>query len=191
MKHSNHHYNKELKEFARELRSETVSKAEKRIWKALLSRKQLEGLRFLRQRPIDNFIVDFFCPELLLIVEIDGNSHFRKPEYDRYRQDKLEALGYKMIRFTEGLVMQNLNEVHVQLTHAVHCLKGVLTEDKGVPLSPLEGGQRGVTYDLPPIKLNDKPIKGDQRGVPLSPLEGGLRGVTNSLLHNNNHFSIL
>ena len=139
MKYLNHHYNKDLKEFARELRSETVSKAEKRIWKALLSRKQLEGHRFLRQRPIDRFIVDFFCPELLLIVEIDGNSHYRKPEYDRYRQDRLEALGYTFIRFTEGLVIQNFNEVHTQLTHAVHCLK--VETSRGAP--PLRGDQGG------------------------------------------------
>ena len=77
--YNHHYYNKNLKEFARELRSESVSKAEKRIWKAFLSRKQFKGLRFLRQRPIDYFIVDFFCPELKLIIEIDGNSHFQKP----------------------------------------------------------------------------------------------------------------
>lgn len=58
--HSNNHYNKNLKDFARELRTLTVSKAEKHIWKAVLSRKQTDE-RVLRQRPIDNFIVDFFC----------------------------------------------------------------------------------------------------------------------------------
>ena len=123
MNYNHHHYNKNLKEFARELRSESVSRAEKRIWKALLSRKQMEGFRFLRQRPIQHFIVDFFCPELKLIVEIDGNSHFNKPEYDRYRQDCLEALGYTVIRFNEGLVIQNLNEVHEKLSYAVFCLR--------------------------------------------------------------------
>jgi very-short-patch-repair endonuclease len=123
MKFTHNHYNKDLKEFARELRSETVSKAEKRIWKALLSRKQLKGYRFLRQRPIDHFIVDFFCPELLLIVEIDGNSHYRKAEYDAYRQQKLIDLGYTVIRFSEGLVMQNIEFVHEQLSHAMHCLE--------------------------------------------------------------------
>ncbi len=120
---SHNYYNKNLKEFARELRTESVSKAEKRIWKAILSKKQLDGCRFLRQRPIDNFIVDFFCPELALIIEIDGNSHFHKPEYDFYRQEKLKALGFEIIRFTEGEVIQNLGAVYVQLTHIVYCLK--------------------------------------------------------------------
>jgi very-short-patch-repair endonuclease len=117
----NNHYNKELKDYARELRTESVSRAEKLIWKALLARKQT-GFQFLRQRPIDNFIVDFFCPNLKLIIEIDGNSHFRKPEYDRYRQDKLISLGYEMLRFKEGEVINQLDHVSVKIDHAVFVL---------------------------------------------------------------------
>ena len=82
---SNNHYNHKLKEFARELRSTSVSKAEKRIWKSLLSREQLNE-RFLRQRPVNNFFVDFFCPKLGLIIEIDGSSHLNKGEYDFFRE---------------------------------------------------------------------------------------------------------
>jgi len=123
--YSNHFYNKNLKQFARELRSETVSKAEKRIWKALLSRKQT-GERFLRQRPIKNFIVDFFCPELKLIIEIDGNSHFHKPEYDAYRERQLKELGFEIIRFTEGDVLNNFDKVSNQITHCIYCLRQIL-----------------------------------------------------------------
>ena len=128
--YDHHYYNKNLKEFARELRSETVSKAEKRIWKACLSRKQFNGLRFLRQRPIDNFIVDFFCPEIKLIIEIDGNSHYHKPEYDFYRQERLKSLGFEVVRCTEGEVLQNLESVHTRLLHVVHCLQ---TKDQNLP----------------------------------------------------------
>lgn len=99
--YSNNHYNKRLKEYARELRSVKATKAERRIWKALLSKNQI-GFRFLRQRPIDNFIVDFFCPELKLIVEIDGSSHNVKPEYDFFREEKLKKMNYKIKRFIEG-----------------------------------------------------------------------------------------
>ncbi len=120
--HLNNHYNKNLKEYARELRTQTVSKAEKRIWKAILSREQT-GIRFLRQRPIDHFIVDFFAPSLKLIIEIDGNSHFQKPVYDRFRQDKLERLGYTLIRFTEGEVMNLLDNVNERIRHVIYCLK--------------------------------------------------------------------
>jgi very-short-patch-repair endonuclease len=117
----NNHYNKSLKEYAQELLTESVSKAEKYIWKALLSRKKL-GFGFKRQRPIGNFIVDFFCSELNLIIEIDGNSHYRKPAYDFYRQEKLKGLGYHILRFTEGEVIQNIESVHERIVYSIECL---------------------------------------------------------------------
>lgn len=118
----NNHYNSSLKEYARELRTETVSKAEKYIWKAVLSRNKM-GYKFKRQRPIDFYIVDFFCSELKLIIEIDGSSHLNKGEYDYYRQEKLKLLGYEIIRFTEGEVMQNLSSVHERLTYLIYCIE--------------------------------------------------------------------
>jgi very-short-patch-repair endonuclease len=121
-KYAHNHYNPTLKEYARELRTETVSRAEKYLWKGLLSRKQT-GERFLRQRPIQKFIVDFFAPEIGLIIEIDGNSHYAKPEYDRYREDKLVSLGYKFMRFKEGDILNNLDVVSEQIRHAIHVLR--------------------------------------------------------------------
>ena len=118
----NNHYNKSLKKCAQELRSETVSKAERYIWKSLLSRKKM-GFAFKRQRSIDNFIVDFFCAELKLIIEIDGNSHYRKPEYDYYRQEKLKGLGYTILRFTEGEVIQNIESVYERIVYSIECVK--------------------------------------------------------------------
>jgi len=120
--HSNHHYNKSLKSFARDLRINTVSRAEKYIWKGLLSKKQT-GFKFLRQRPINNFIVDFFCPDLQLIVEIDGNSHDNKGNYDKYRELKLKSLGYEFVRFKEGVVLNNLDDVSIQLRHIIYCIE--------------------------------------------------------------------
>jgi very-short-patch-repair endonuclease len=120
--YSNNHYNKNLKDFARELRSETVSKAEKYQWKSVLSRNQT-GERFLRQRPIDNFIVDFFAPSLGFILEIDGSSHFNRGNYDFYRQKKLESLGYVFLRFTEGDVINNVDVVKDKIDHAIFCLR--------------------------------------------------------------------
>ena len=132
--HLNHHYNKNLRDFARELRTNTQSKAEKYIWKAILSRKQT-GHKFLRQRPIDNFIVDFFSPSLKLIIEIDGNSHLNKGSYDRYRQNMLESFGYKLVRFNEGDVLNNISDVIDQVYHIIHCL-----ETSQLP-SPPRGGR--------------------------------------------------
>lgn len=118
----NNHYNKQLLTFARELRTETVSRAEKYLWKATLSKNQI-GIKFKRQRPIDRFIVDFFAQEIGLIVEIDGNSHTTKGEYDLYRHQRLESLGYCIQRFSEGDVLNNVHEVHLQLSHVVSVLK--------------------------------------------------------------------
>jgi very-short-patch-repair endonuclease len=119
--YSNHNYNKNLREYAWELRNHSVSKAEKYLWKVLKQGKQ--GVKFKRQRPIGRFIVDFFAQEIGLIIEIDGNSHFNKPVYDAYRQRKLLDLNLKILRFTEGDVINNLDEVLTQIQHAVYVLK--------------------------------------------------------------------
>ncbi len=115
--HSNNYYNNKLKLLARGLRTKSVSNAEKLIWKRILSKKQLVGYRFLRQRPIDTYIVDFFCPELKLIIEIDGSSHLAKGKNDQIRQKKLEDLGYTVVRFKEAEVLNSLKEVKLQLYH--------------------------------------------------------------------------
>jgi very-short-patch-repair endonuclease len=120
---TNNYYNPNLKEYALELRTETVSRAEKYLWKHVLSRNQ-QGCKFKRQRPILHFIVDFFSQEIGLIIEIDGNSHINKGEYDFQRQQKLENLGYTILRFSEGDVINNLGDVITQIQHAIHCLKG-------------------------------------------------------------------
>ena len=118
----NDHYNKTLKEFAHELRTETVSRAEKYLWKAGLSRNQL-GIKFKRQRPLDRFIVDFLSQEVGLVIEIDGSSHNAKGNYDAYRQRRIEELGYTIIRFSEGEVLNNIDTVIQQLQHVVHSMK--------------------------------------------------------------------
>ena len=118
----NNHYNKRLKSNAVALRTESISKAEKYLWKQLLSRGRT-GVKFKRQRPIHNFIVDFFAQEIGLIIEVDGSSHFGKGDYDVYRQEKLESLGYTVLRFNEGDVINNLNDVYLQIVHAIECLR--------------------------------------------------------------------
>ena len=122
MKKNFNHYNGELREFAHELRNESVSRAEKFLWKSLLSRGRA-GTKFKRQRPIDRFIVDFFAGEIGLIIEVDGSSHYGKPEYDYYRQKRLEYLGYRMIRFHESIVLGCLNDVAEEIIYVVEAMK--------------------------------------------------------------------
>jgi very-short-patch-repair endonuclease len=84
--------------------------AERRLWQALRSR-QLAGVKFRRQSPIGAYIVDFVAPTARLIVEIDGGQHATESERDRVRTRALEAEGYRLIRFWNNDVVENLDGV--------------------------------------------------------------------------------
>lgn len=84
--------------------------AEILLWKKLKN-KQLCGLDFHRQKPIDEFVVDFFCPKLRLAIEIDGDSHEGKLERDSKRQQNIEQFGVRFLRFSDEEVKQNLEAV--------------------------------------------------------------------------------
>ncbi len=109
---NNNYYNKQLKYLARKNRSD-MTKSESKIWNELLRNKQFYGYKFLRQRPIMSYIVDFFCKELSLVIEIDGFSHQDETvfENDIKRQNKLETLGYHFLRFTDEEVMSDFQNV--------------------------------------------------------------------------------
>ena len=102
-------YNSKLKERARYLRNNSTL-SEVLLWRHLKG-KQMLGFDFDRQKPIDNYIVDFFCNELMLAIEIDGDSHDSKVEYDKNRQTKLESLGLHLLRFSDLDVKSNMEGV--------------------------------------------------------------------------------
>lgn len=81
-------YNLDLKDFARQNRKSST-KTERKIWREVLSNSQT-SYKFTRQKPLDNFILDFYCSKLLLAIEIDGDSHYKKhePEYDQARTER-------------------------------------------------------------------------------------------------------
>src|SRR3989339_547415 len=95
----------------RQLRSK-MTNAKLLLWSELKNKK-VQGYRFKRQFSIDSFVVDFYCPKLKLVIEVDGNIHLKKEEikYDDYRQNKLQALGLKVLRFTNTEVINNLEIV--------------------------------------------------------------------------------
>lgn len=94
---------------AREMRRE-ATEPERRLW-SKLRRKQLDGYKFRRQHPIGRFIVDFYCHQARLVVEVDGASHAFEEEYDAARTAWLEAQGLRVIRFHNRTVMENLEGV--------------------------------------------------------------------------------
>ena len=79
--------------------------------------KRLKKLKypFLRQKPINRFIIDFYCSKLLLAVEIDGDSHDKKKNYDRGRDEMLESVGIKTVRFRNENVLFDLENVMREL----------------------------------------------------------------------------
>jgi very-short-patch-repair endonuclease len=110
-------YNPHLVERAKELRKNMTS-AEKILWNHYLRKFKY---RVLRQRPIDHFIVDFYCAELKLVIEVDGDSHFTDDGriYDLERTAKLEGYGLKVIRFTNNEVLNNIEGVCQQIEKAI------------------------------------------------------------------------
>ena len=92
---------------AREMRHEDTF-AEKLAW-VLLRDRRMFGLKFRRQVPIENFIVDFYCHELRLIVELDGLVHDEPQQMrrDRQRNARLQKLGYRILRVPNGMVMKD------------------------------------------------------------------------------------
>src|SRR4030066_2270943 len=102
-------YNPMLKERARELRKNSTL-SEVLLWRHLKGRQML-GHDFDRQKPIGNFIVDFFCNELMLAIEIDGDSHNYKAARDDERQRRLEVFGIRFLRFADRDVKRNMEGV--------------------------------------------------------------------------------
>ena len=102
-------YNPKLKELARNLRNNSTL-SEIMLWQELKG-KQMMGYDFHRQKPLDEYIVDFFCNELILAIEIDGESHYGNQEADLKRQRKLESLGIKFLRFDDMDVKYKMEEI--------------------------------------------------------------------------------
>jgi very-short-patch-repair endonuclease len=106
-------YKAGLVERAKELRK-NMTVAEKKLWNEYL---KTFPFRVLRQRPIDRFIVDFYCSKLKLVIEVDGDSHFidNAPAYDQERTNILEGYGLTVIRFTNQQVLQEFEAVCLQI----------------------------------------------------------------------------
>jgi len=110
-------YDPKLKELSKKLRK-NMSLPEVFLWNQL-KRKKL-GFDFHRQKPIDKYIVDFYCPDLKLIIEVDGAIHLDKGKDDIIRQKRLESLGLNVLRFKATDILQNLNDVIDSITNYIN-----------------------------------------------------------------------
>ena len=91
-----------------------MTKAEACLWKYVLRAKKMKGFQFRRQRPVLNYIADFMCKELMLVVEVDGSIHQLEEimKSDGIRQKALEEAGFTVVRFTNEEVLENINAVY-------------------------------------------------------------------------------
>jgi very-short-patch-repair endonuclease len=112
-------YDQRLKGRARSLRA-NLTNAEQCLW-ARLRRKQILGVQFYRQKPIGNYIADFYAPAARLVVEVDGSQHFepRQAEHDRRRDAYLKQLGLRVLRYTDRQVLLELDSVAEEIFRAV------------------------------------------------------------------------
>ena len=104
-------YNKNLKQASHDLRN-NMTDAEQLLWSRLRN-KQILALHFYRQKPILNYIVDFYCPATNLVIECDGGQHFTEDglQADHIRDEALAQLGLKVLRFDNGQVMGQIDDV--------------------------------------------------------------------------------
>ncbi|MDP2806303.1 MAG: endonuclease domain-containing protein [Gallionellaceae bacterium] len=107
-------YDKRLTALARENRKNPTP-AEQKMWREILSRHQLADYKFTRQKPIENFIVDFYCAELRWVIETDGDSHMEQVEYDERRTALLQQHGLTIIRYDNRDVLNNIEGVYADL----------------------------------------------------------------------------
>ncbi len=104
-------YDNNLKEYSRRLRK-NMTDTEKLLWAKIRS-KQMKGFQFYRQKPIGNFIVDFYCPKAKLVIELDGGQHYCEngKAKDSQRDEYMESIGLRVLRFSDREVFESLRAV--------------------------------------------------------------------------------
>ena len=107
----------EIEAAAVDLRRE-MTPAEQRLWTALRNR-QLNGLKFRVQHAIGPFILDFCCPSCRLVIEVDGDIHDLQQERDQARTEQLISYGYRVIRFRNEEIMNDLRPVLARIQQAI------------------------------------------------------------------------
>jgi len=113
----------ELKQRRRELRR-NMTGSERRLW-SFLRRKQFDGQRFRRQYSVGVYVLDFYCPEVHLAIEIDGPSHKTSKAvlYDKNRQEEIEFLGIRFLRFTNEQVDREIATVLKAIRETIAILR--------------------------------------------------------------------
>jgi very-short-patch-repair endonuclease len=127
-------YNSKLRAYAKELRK-NITFSEILLWKQIKGKAL--GIEFHRQVPMLNYIDDFYSHEIMLAIEIDGNSHDYKQKYDDRRQYELEQYGVTFLRLTDADIKQQMFSVLLVLEDKIEMLRNKM---EGHPPTPLQRG---------------------------------------------------
>lgn len=111
-----------------------MSDAEEALWR-LLRDRQISGLKFRRQHPFGDYILDFVCLETRLVIEVDGGEHGRRAGYDENRTQRLQSPGFRVLRFWDNEVLNEIESVSEKIWLAVQEL-----QSHPPPSLPLEAG---------------------------------------------------
>jgi very-short-patch-repair endonuclease len=125
------HYNQSTMPQRRRALRKNLPEVEIILW-SKLSRKQMFGYKFRRQYSVDQYEIDFYCPELKLAIEIDGDSHFMPgaEDQDKARQEYIEAYGMRFLRFTNPDICENLDGVCQMIYQEIDTLENRKAETK-------------------------------------------------------------
>ena len=115
-------YNNNLKKFARANRR-AGNLSEALLWNELKQKKM--GVSFTKQKPIGNYIADFYCQDINMVIEIDGWSHDKKYAYDRERDEYMKSLGIHVLRIYDEDVKQDMQSILIWIKHNIEKLKNV------------------------------------------------------------------
>jgi len=112
-------YNKNLRRYSRELRR-NMTEAEQLLW-SRIRRKQLKGYQFYRQKIIGNYIVDFYCPQGKLVIELDGGQHYSEYGFNKdiIRDEALKKLGLNVLRFSDREVFDDIDVILEKIWEAI------------------------------------------------------------------------
>jgi very-short-patch-repair endonuclease len=98
---------------AKEMRRD-MTPAERKLW-ARLRAGRLEGIHFRRQQIIEPYIVDFYCHQAALVIEVDGDIHLQQQDYDQQREQDLQSHGLRVMRFSNTEINQNIDGVLAEI----------------------------------------------------------------------------
>jgi very-short-patch-repair endonuclease len=119
-KANNYHYNPKLKPYARDNRK-CMPKSAIRLWRHVLSNRQMLDYTFKRERPVLDYIADFMCTEMLLVIEVDGITHDDDNQHrrDQRRDKRLTEVGFRVVRYSSWEVLNDIDWVYQDLRRII------------------------------------------------------------------------